>query len=454
MKITRQETELLTEIITLNIEPEDYKENVEKLLKQINRSVQIPGFRPGHAPASLIRKNYYTYALGEELEKLLTNSISKFLAENHIDILGYPLAVEDVNKQNSLEKNESFTYAFEIGIRPEIDARLGSEIVLEYPYYEITEEKINQVIQDLLARHGSAVSSEQIIPGSIIHVTLDETDAEKNVNPNGWKRETYLFYDELDKQTQSLLSGLKAGDTAHFRMGELFPDKEKQQHYLGNNLPDDNTFIQISVKQINLWKKAELNQEFYKKVLPDKEISDEQQFREEVKRLLEQEYKSDELKLFILELQEKLVKHFNPLLPENFLRKWFKSEMEQKNKKVTDERFEDLFSAFLLDTRKDLIISALEKKYNIQYSKQELDEYIRKRIVDYFIRNNIPLLEEYIQQQLNKIKKNQNDLRVFMDELSYEKIAQLCLQHCTIERKPIASSNAEKNKNIAEQNVV
>ena len=58
MDIKREEIGTLNEVITINFEPNDYQEKVEKSLKNIRHKASEPGFRPGHVPAGLINKKY------------------------------------------------------------------------------------------------------------------------------------------------------------------------------------------------------------------------------------------------------------------------------------------------------------------------------------------------------------------------------------------------------------
>src|SRR3954468_20804442 len=87
MNITKQEIDQLNAEITISVTPDDYESRVNEGIKKVQKQANMPGFRPGKVPAGLIKKQYGTQILVDEINKLLNDSIYKYIEENKIEIL-------------------------------------------------------------------------------------------------------------------------------------------------------------------------------------------------------------------------------------------------------------------------------------------------------------------------------------------------------------------------------
>src|SRR5574344_2450456 len=100
MNITLENIDAVNAVITAEIVPADYEERVKKAIKDFRKKANMPGFRPGMVPEGLIKKQYGTSILAEEVNKLLQESLYNYIRENKINMLGEPLPTEDNNNIN------------------------------------------------------------------------------------------------------------------------------------------------------------------------------------------------------------------------------------------------------------------------------------------------------------------------------------------------------------------
>lgn len=115
MKVSREDKDALNAVIRVDVDQADYKDAVEKSLTNIRKNANIPGFRKGMVPASVIRKQYGTMALAEEVNKVVNAAVDDYLRKEKLDIFGQPLPVP----QNiDWEKGGDFSFQFEIGLIP------------------------------------------------------------------------------------------------------------------------------------------------------------------------------------------------------------------------------------------------------------------------------------------------------------------------------------------------
>ena len=93
MKISRSDSSSLNAVITIDIERKDFEEKVSNVLTDYRKKANIPGFRKGHVPMGMIKKQYETSVTADEVNKLLQENLDKYLKEQNINILGNPLPI-------------------------------------------------------------------------------------------------------------------------------------------------------------------------------------------------------------------------------------------------------------------------------------------------------------------------------------------------------------------------
>ena len=153
MKIEQSELKDLKAVVKVTIEPADYQEEVAKQLKQVRQKAQMPGFRPGMVPAGLVKKMYGKGILADVLNKLVGENLQKHIEDNKLAILGDPLPNDEQGKID-LDHEDTFTFAFDIAVAPEFDAKLNGKNKLPEYTIEATEEMVNKQIEAYTNRFG------------------------------------------------------------------------------------------------------------------------------------------------------------------------------------------------------------------------------------------------------------------------------------------------------------
>ena len=173
MKIEQSELKDLKAVISVTLEPADYQEEVTKQIKQVRQKAQMPGFRPGMVPVGLVKKMYGKGILADVLNKQVGEAIQKHIEENKLQILGEPLPNEESPKID-LDHDETFTFAFDIAVAPEFDAKLnGKNKVAEYTI-EVTDEMVQKQVEAYANRFGEYIAENkeagkkaEVIPAKI-----------------------------------------------------------------------------------------------------------------------------------------------------------------------------------------------------------------------------------------------------------------------------------------------
>lgn len=161
MQINQSELKDLTAVVTLTLEPADYQEEVAKQLKQVRQKAQMPGFRPGMVPAGLVKKMYGKGILADVLNKLVGENLQKHIEENKLQVLGEPLPNDELTKNIDLDHEDTFTFAFDIAVAPEFDAKLNGKNKLPEYTIEPTEEMINKQVEAYANRFGEYIPEDK-----------------------------------------------------------------------------------------------------------------------------------------------------------------------------------------------------------------------------------------------------------------------------------------------------
>jgi trigger factor len=158
MQVTRENKDALNAILNVNIVADDYKAEVEKILKDYRKNANIPGFRKGLVPMGLVKKQYGKAILIDEVNKILQDSVNKYIQEENLEILGNPLPIaqDDINWDG-----EEFNFQFELGFASEFKIDLAKLKGINSYKIVVDEETVNKQVEELATRFGNIVSQDE-----------------------------------------------------------------------------------------------------------------------------------------------------------------------------------------------------------------------------------------------------------------------------------------------------
>ena len=127
MNITRENIDDLNTVLKVEIKRPDYEEKVENVLKDYRKKANIKGFRPGMVPIGLVKKMYGKAVQIDEINKIVTENIQKYISDEKLEILGDPIPRLDEQEHIDFDTQEEFTFSFELGLTPVIDLKLNKK---------------------------------------------------------------------------------------------------------------------------------------------------------------------------------------------------------------------------------------------------------------------------------------------------------------------------------------
>src|SRR5690554_1096717 len=223
MNITRENIDALNAVVKVDIAKEDYSDKVDKILADYRKSANIPGFRKGHVPMTMVKKQYGKAVLVDEVNKLLQDALNKYLTEEKLDVLGNPLP----KAQDDLDWDaDSFTFEFELGLAPEFEVELKGKKPITH-YTIIADDKmIDGQVDHIRKQYGKLIAQDAVTKDSeIVGVFVNE---EKEIN----NKATFTLDKVKSKAAEKLLTGAKVGDVITLKTKGLFNDDHDLMSFL------------------------------------------------------------------------------------------------------------------------------------------------------------------------------------------------------------------------------
>lgn len=414
MNITKENIDALNAVVKVDIVADDYQAKVTELLTDYRKKADVPGFRKGHVPMGMIKKQYGKSIMIDEVNKLLQDSLNKFITEEKLDILGNPLPriKEDFNWDA-----ETFSFEFELGLVPEFEVDLkGKNKVKQYNIIA-TEELLDEEVKNIQTRYGKMSPLDEATEHS--NVTGTFVNEENEIN----KKSTFLVNDLKGKKNEKKVIGAKVGDVIELDTKKLFEDDHKLQHILGVShdvIHDLDVKVTLTVEEITKTEPADLDKELFDKLFADGSVNSVTELREKIKEDAEKQFKQQGDQQLLNAVTEHLVENTKFDLPADFLKKWLATAGE---KELTADEATAEYEKSEKGLRYQLIEGKIMKDNDIKLEYQELVDYakvfIRQQMAQF---GNMNPEEKELDDIAGRILQNQEEAQKLQSQLISQKL--------------------------------
>jgi trigger factor len=447
MNITRENINDLNSIVTVKIEKNDYEATVAEQLKEYRKKANMPGFRPGKVPAGLIKKMYGKAILAEEVNKMLSENLSKFIVEEKLNILGEPLPNEEKTPSFDFETAQDFEFAFDIAVAPEVEVKFDKR--KKYPYYLIQadDKMIDQQVDQYTSKFGANEAAETVEEKDTIRGNFVQLDAEGNELEDGIKAEQVVIAVDVmkDEEVKKEIIGKKAGDTIVFDPIKVYDNRHEVGHMLNisheeaENVEGD---FKFTLTEILRFKKAEVNEDLFKKAFgDDTEIKTEEEFRNKLKADLEEQLKYSSDYKFTIDSRDILIEKIEMELPEEFLKRWLKTT----NNELTDQQIEDDFDNFMKDLRWQLIKDRIAKDNEIEIKQEDIQAMAKEVAAMQFRQYGMfDMPDEQLNAFGEQILQNKEEKQRITTRVQEDKIMAVIKENVSIDEKEISQEDFNK----------
>ncbi len=420
MKISFENPDKINGLMTLTVEEADYKENVEKKLKDYRKKANVPGFRPGMVPMGLIKRQYGTAIKVDEVNKLVGENIYKYVQENNIAMLGEPMP-SDKQVEQDLESDGPFTFIFDIAVAPEFKIELTNKDKINYYNIDVDDKLIDEQVESFAARAGHYDKVETYDPelrdmlkGDLREQKKKGKDKEDGITVS----DAVLMpqYIKVDKQ-KKLFEGCKVGDIITFNPKKAYPDNDAEIASLlkvkKEDVKDLKSDFTFQITEISRFVKADVDQKLFDQIYGEGEVKTEEEFRNRIAEGIKAQFAGNSDYRFLLDIRKYAEDKVGELkFPEELLKRIMKNNNRDREEDFVEKNFEGSLKELKWHLIKEQLVNANEIKIEQDDIKNAAKESARAQFAQYGM-TNVP--DEYLDNYATDLLKKQEQVQAFVD---------------------------------------
>lgn len=409
MNVSFEKVSKVQGLLSISLEKADYQAQLEKALKDCKKKANMPGFRPGMVPMSLIQKMYGKAVKADEINKLLQEKVYAYIKDNKIDMLGEPLPNNEKEAGMDIDADD-MTFYFDIAVAPEFDATVSGDDKITYYNIKVTPEMVENQVNAYRQQHGHYSQEEECQENDMVKGQLVELAADGSVKEGGIVVEGATImpsYMKNDAQ-KALFAGVKKGAVLTINPSVAYEGNTVEMSSLLNVKKEEAEGItsdfQFTIQDISRYNQGDLNQELFDSVLGKDVVKSEDEFRAKVEEALTKSFVPDSDYKFLLDAREYLMNKVGKLEYADDLLK--RIMIANKGEQETD-KIEEQFEQSLNELSWHLIKEQLVEKNGIKIEEEDIKNQAREATRAQFAQYgmmNVPdeLLDNYSKEMLKK----------------------------------------------------
>ncbi|SFN13931.1 trigger factor [Chryseobacterium oleae] len=423
MKVTAQNHDDVSALLTVTLEKSDYKEKVEKQLINYAKNAQVPGFRKGKVPLSMVKKQYEAGIAFEEINKQVSDALNNYVNENKLRLVGQPVP----QPVNQLDYNaEQIEVGFEVGYEPEFTIDLAK---YEAPHYKVeaSDKEITKSIENMQRRFAEQVPQDKIGKDSYIALEISQVVEEDAEGEHHHPKNATITAE--NKEAFKLVKALKMDGSVKVSKETLASDEElaKELGFTKEEVEHlHHAEVEVKVKDFYALNLAELNQDLFDKVYGEGTITSEEELKDKVKSELDEYFQQNADVHYVNKVLEQVTEKEEVKLPENFLVKWliFSNQNIQ-----SEEQAKEILEAEKSQLRYQIIEGKLmtDNEIKLDYADvlAQAEQLVKNQLAIYGIHH---LGDEEIQKYAVEMLKDQEQVRQISSEVAMAKLKDVILE--------------------------
>lgn len=412
--VTKESVGLLHEKINVTLSKEDYLPAFEKTLKDYSKKANIPGFRKGMVPSGLIKKMYGSSLFTDEVLRSIDREVIKYLETEKLDIFGQPIPADLNLQQLDMNSPTEYHFSFEVGLKPEFQlADLAAAKTTKYKVI-VTDEMIDTEITRLQNRYGN-MKDEDTVNNEENVLNVEFVEADENGNPveGGIKKDNSLLVKYFAEPVRQSLMGKTKNDFIIIKLKDGFEDKEREWVISDLGLNKDDATVaeknfKLLITKIGLLEKRELKEDFFKQLYPTADVTTVADFRNKIKEEIEAYWDGQARNQIHDQAYHELIDHTEIKFPEEFLKKWMKTQNGDEKRERTSEEIEKEFPVFINQLKWTLITDKIVNENNIEVGQDEIRAFAKQQLFGYMgmgaAGEDQPWVKDYIEKMMKDRK--------------------------------------------------
>ena len=448
MNVSLQNIDKVSALLTVKLEKADYQERVDKALKHLRQKAQMPGFRPGMVPMGLVKKMYGKSVLAEEVNKLLSETVYKYIQDNKVNILGEPLPNEEKQPAIDFDTMEEFEFLFDIALAPEFKVEVSKDDKVDYYDIEVTDEMVNNQVKAYTQRNGKYEQVETYAENDLLKGLLAELDEEGNTKEGGIQVEGAVMmpaYMKNDEQ-KAIFANAKVNDVLVFNphtawdgnpaeLASLLKiDKETAAEMKSN--------FSYQVEEITRFVEGELNQDIFDQVFGEGNVKTEEEFRAKVKEVIANQFVADSDYKFLIDLRKVLTDKIGKLeFPDALLKRIMRLNNPDKDEKFVEDNYDKSIEELTWHLIKEQLVKANDIKVEQKDITDMAKEATRAQFAQYGM---LSVPDEILENYSKEMLKKKESVEGLVNRVVETKLATALKPQVTLENKAISAVDFNK----------
>lgn len=446
MNISFENPDKINGQLTVTVEESDYKEDVEKTLKDYRKKANMPGFRPGQVPMGMIKRQYGPAVKMDVINKLVGRKVYDYIKENNIPMLGEPLASEKHDAVD-LEKDAPYTFVFDIAVAPEFKIELNGKNKIDYYKIQVDDKLIDQQVDSFAARMGEYVKAETFEGNDMLKGDLRELDEQGNTKEGGLTVEAAVLMPSYIKveEEKKKFDGAKLGDIITFNPRKAYASDVELASFLKvdkEQVKDHEGDFSYQITEINRFQNHAVNQELFDNIYGKDAVKDEKQFREKIAEGLQAQLEGESDYKFLQDVRAYAEKKVGKLeYPDELLKRIMRKNNPDKDEAFVEKNYDESIKQLTWHLIKEQLVKAHDIKVEDQDIKEVARAAARAQFAQYGM-SNVP--DEYIDNYVNDLLKKQESVDAFIDRAVDTKLTQALKNAVKLNEKEISLDDFQK----------
>ena len=366
MEVLLEKSSPTNAALKIKLVREDYQPKIDKTIKDYAKKVNLKGFRPGKVPTQVIQKMYGKGILVDEVNSLLSSTVSDYIRDNKLQVVGDPQI--DREKTTDIDwSGDSFEFEYELGLASDFEVNLAAFPAVSAYTIVADEKELNDTLESI---SGQSQFAQQTNPetSEIDDMLFGELTQESSA----FSTKTAIPFKQIKEEAQATFVGLSKDSVVTFDIQNTFVEESAVASLTGlkkedaANLTGEFTF---KVEDITRTSKPEMNQAFFDQVLGMGKAETEESFRAQVLEIITGNYARESESLLARNLEDALLANIQIDLPEAFLKKWL---FEQNEGKFTPEQIETDFPQFAKSLKLSLIKNKIGEQADVKVEYSDI----------------------------------------------------------------------------------
>lgn len=442
MNVSLQNIDKVSALLTIKLEKADYQEQVEKSLKNIRQKAQVPGFRQGMVPMSLVKKMYAKSVMAEEVNKLLSERVYGYIKENNLSILGEPLPNVDKQPQIDFDTMEEFDFLFDIALAPEFKAEVAATDKVDYYTVDVTDEMVNNQIKSYTQRNGKYDQVDAYQENDMLKGLLAELDEAGNTKEGGIQVEGAVMMPSYMKNEaqKAIFAAAKVNDVLTFNPNEAYEGHDAEMASLlkieKEAAAEVKSNFSFQVEEITRFVEGDLNQELFDLVFGKDVVTTEEEFRAKVKESIASQFVADSDYKFLLDARKVIEAKVGKLeYPDALLKRIMLLNNTDKGEEFVNENYDKSVEELTWHLIKEQLVQQAEIKVEQEDVLNMAKDATRAQFAQYGM---LSVPEDILENYAKEMLKKKESIDGLVNRVVEAKLAAVLKGKVTLENKVVS----------------